>query len=359
LRVVSIAAVAALAGCGTMPSQVAYPGVSSTSTANPRDDYTVGGKKLSDPAVKGILPVARTFDRAKAQIDAHYATWTLEASNLNTGRDTLSNTKFGGAVVGAIGAIVSKVDITKVGAAAAGGAGVWDSQYQLKVQAENYRLAADAMRCIHKQVTKLPPAFWDATYETTTGREGSMKLSIEDYEEFAKKGDELTTGYNTLQSLFDTINASVNVVRDRLQVKQEAVALATPSAEAIQTALTSAAKEKSASESQAQAMKAASPAKRADLDDAQVLTSNAMRSVGTEAVKNESTQKLLQRHSALVKRLVGDYSGSPAAPTPQQLIQLQFRIQALKQAADITKADYATAIQLPAELNTCMAQISK
>jgi hypothetical protein len=342
-----------------MPSQVVYPGVLPTKSTDPRDDYTVGGKKLSDPSVKGILPVARSFERVKAQIDAHYATWTTAASDLSTGRDSLSNTKFGGAVVGALGAIVSKVDVTKLGAATAGGAGVWDSQYQLQVQAGNYRLAADAMRCIHTKVTKLPPAFWSATYDTSSGREGSMKLSIDEYKKFAKDDDDLIAGYNRLQLLFETINASITVVRDRLQVKQESVTIATPSAEAIQNALQGAAENKKKSEDQAKALKGDVPEQRSDLDEVENLAANLGKGTAAEAGRTEGTQQQLQRHSSLLKRILGDYAGAPAIPNQAQLKRIQERVQALKRAPEITKQDYEVAMQLPAELNTCTAQISK
>jgi hypothetical protein len=229
-------------GCGTTPSTPVFPIYKEPVVPSSR--YEIKAEK---DGLKSIppLPVALTRADVLDQVQAHVRTWDLEEAQLSQTLDGFSNAQFGGVVLSAIGAVVSKVDVTKVGAGIAGGASVWTDHYKLIVQRENYKLARHAMECIQKEIELVEPRFWEVTYRTDAGMQGAMYLSRTevDWTGAALATDaEKNAAYDNLSGMFGSIHTSVRAIRTKLTDKQRGLNIAAPKPEEIQAALEGSAK---------------------------------------------------------------------------------------------------------------------
>jgi len=147
---------------------------------------------------------------------------------------------FGGAVISAGGALLSSLDIAKVGAVIAGGGAVWGDHYKLTVQAENYRFGVQAMNCARLAVASIPKSFWETTFEN-----GEMKISRTNLIARASQTSpeaELSVkdSLDILEGLFGTIHSSVQEIRRRLTSAQISLKIAAANASDIKLALTNA-----------------------------------------------------------------------------------------------------------------------
>lgn len=231
-----------LVGCGTTPSTPVFPIYKDPVATTSRYEILAekDGRISSAP-----LPVALTRADALDQVQAHVRTWELEETQLSKTLDGFSNAQFGGVIVSALGAIASSVDVTKVGAAVAGGAGIWTDHYKLIVQRENYKLAKQAMACIQKEIELVEVRFWEVTYRTEAGLQGSMYLSRTEVD---WTGTPLATdveknaAYDSLAGMFRSIHTSVQTIRGKLTDKQRGLNIAAPRPEDVKAALEGAAK---------------------------------------------------------------------------------------------------------------------
>jgi hypothetical protein len=343
-----VAAAALITGCGTMPSTVKMPTVVDSPLGTSTADlmrYKVGGETL-DQLKDGIMPVEKTIGGVKAQILAHKIAWRNEQNNLSRSMDGFNNVQFGGVVTAALGAIASSVDVAKVGAGVAGGAAIWQNHYQLAIQAENYRLASDAMECVYQRVEALPLGFWSATYKTpaATGQPqepnvGEMLLSRAAYGADAnavKADSNVDAAYDTLQDLFFTINSRINNIRERLITAQSKVKLAAPSATDIQTALIT------SNQGDAQAGKAASDLKSGANEAANLTPPSGPKKSLQSGSAGEKFAAPMQPF-ANIQRYMG-------ALKPEERQQVQAKAQNF---SNLSTEAIKQALKLPADLTTC------
>lgn len=251
-RASAAAALVMLAACGTAPSTIHLPRSQSVGAwdsaaqkyAEDPDEAkyevatTIGRSALSKLAHTTVLPLEKTRGGALAQIKAHQVEWQRAADGLAASTDFTNNLGFAGAVIGAAGVIRDSLEIGRIGAGIAGGAGVWSDRYKLAVQADNYRRGAEAMQCMAVQITALPADFWSMTYHTSGGQMGEMKLPRGAFKpEGQNTPEEVNQGYDKLQNLFTDIHNAVADVRKRLGTAQRKVSLASPSAAEIASAI--------------------------------------------------------------------------------------------------------------------------
>ncbi len=243
-RMASVVAISILTACGTTPSTIVLPyAVAADENTDAPNRYHTGPKTDSPllGAMQGTgLQLEKNIDGVVAQIRAHQVTWANEADRFAAGVDGLSNSQFAGAVVGAIGVLANSLDVGKVGAALAGGAGIWGDRYKLSVQAQNYRSASKAMQCMYKQVSAIPSGYWSAMFDPSTGRvktTSAQFLMLAAGQGAAPVQANARQGIRSLNDTFTKIHTSVQEVRERLGDAQRKVALTSPSSGDIAMAL--------------------------------------------------------------------------------------------------------------------------
>lgn len=241
---VSVAALL-LTGCGTTPSNVAMPYGTPPGGNIKQDPDRIRYKNKKDETIEPspyVLPFEVTRGGVLAQMEAHIEVWGEQERVISHLNDNLGNGMFGGAIVSAGGALLSNLDITKIGAVIAGGGAVWGDHYKLTVQAENYRFGVQAMNCARVAVASIPANFWTTTYDES----GQMKISrtalvtAADASSVANAGASVRDSLDILEGLFGTIHTTVQEIRRRLVSAQTSLKIAAANATDIQSALVSA-----------------------------------------------------------------------------------------------------------------------
>jgi hypothetical protein len=239
----AVAFIAALSGCGSTPSRVKLPEVIPSAAGD--DRYVVAttkdvlGNNITSQTLKDAksqrLPLEVSRQGVLAQVEAHEQVWFQAGVDLAHRREDLGNSQFGGAALSAIGVIAKSIDVGRVGAAAAGGLGVWDSHYQLEVQRNNYKRASQAARCARLKVEAIQPVFFTSYYygSGAPDKMGMLRFSEELLEQNGLDG----SGFDRLKNLYRHINTSLHDMRDALQSAQESVTLAAPSSSELVSAL--------------------------------------------------------------------------------------------------------------------------
>lgn len=228
-----------LVGCGTVPSTIAVPVTTppATGTADEQRYKVSAAADAKSVATVGgrVLPLERSYEGVLAQVRAHQIVWQTEADNLADTVDRFGNTTFAGALIGGAGVLAKSTDVGRVGAAIAGGSGLWRDHYALATQAENYRLAADAAQCMYVAVYSLPKEFWDSMYDANGLPKVHSAYFVENVPDNLKQ--EAEDGYAKLATMFQRLHSSMHRVREKLAARQRTVTLATPSADEIAGAL--------------------------------------------------------------------------------------------------------------------------
>lgn len=335
-----LAVVGAIAGCGTMPSQVKLPtNLQSAKSPNPEDArYGVGEGSLADHKTGDTtLRIEQTYNGMDAQIRAHIEVWSAEAKQLSKGTDVVSNTQFGGVVLGGIGAAADALGASRLGAAIAGGAGVWGNRYQLEVQSANYHTAAGAMRCILNEINQVGKPFWDTYfYDDGTGfRFGRVFFQQQ------PATDLVTSAADTLEGLPKTVNTAIKSVRDKLEVAQKNIKLVTPSADDIANALKKARDNESRSQQQTRAVIAGVSANEQTLRHKITAHNANMRNLASDLSKQAVADQQHHTQVALDLGLKKPVAGS-------------VDIAAAQRAAAEDPERMKQALQLPLDLEVCV-----
>jgi hypothetical protein len=298
--VIRLAPMVLVVGCATRPSVPIYPtaiaptyGTSQETVSAAEARYKVGDVQLSQ--YQRTLLLEKSYAGVLAQLRAHQAQWQSKAEEIDGNVDDNGNLQFGAAALGGLGILLGSPDVGKLGAGVAGGAGVYANHYQLTVQADNYRRAADAVQCMYKRIAALPESFWNSMYtadgEMKEDKEyytsphhamaGSMAASAAtkaanpasapqasaDAQRAAKEQtatEAASQGYDTLAGLWFSIHDALLEIRKRLAASQRATRLAAPSSTEIATALQQKADNKDAASTQGKSLQDA-PNTKAEL----------------------------------------------------------------------------------------------
>lgn len=217
-RVVVVLIMIWLAGCSTIPSLVAEP---------PRD---TDGNIVAATGGNAPIPVAKNLAALDVQLNSFSVTWdraeTERRLELN-GADTM---QFAALIFSAYKVATGHLHAAKWGAATAGGIGLFESKYQIAVQAAAYRSAATAMRCLYKNVHSLPSDFWDTIYRangelTSTKADALVALGSDD------SPDAALVDYATLKDLWTTVNSHIVDVDTRLRDQLRDLRIGIPNAQ--------------------------------------------------------------------------------------------------------------------------------
>lgn len=125
-----------LGACGTYPIHIPEPA------------RTEGKIPAS---ADNAIPFAKVQDLSDAshEFAAYYRLYEQEAYRKRRNEFGANETGFLMGVIGALGGIGKSVETAAAGALGAAGAGLYSDRYRLTVQAQNYELAAAAMRCMY------------------------------------------------------------------------------------------------------------------------------------------------------------------------------------------------------------------
>ncbi len=220
-----------LCGCSTLPAHVAEP--------------TRGedGAIVKIEGGNGPIPVAMNIDVLDTQLRAYAITWDNAETELRyelTGADSF---EFAALVWSAYKIATGRMHDAKWGAAAAGGVGLFESKYQIQVQAVNYRNANVAIRCLYKNIHSLPSAFWNGVFDPKTGEIAFSKSVLDSaIADLNVDGVDPKIGYSTLQDLWTTINSDIGEIDNRLRDQQRDLRIGIPSSQELTQAFNGGAK---------------------------------------------------------------------------------------------------------------------
>ena len=207
-----------LAGCSTIPSLVAEP---------PRD---VNGNIVAVTGANGPIPVAKNVAVLDIQLNAFSVTWDQAEAERRLELNSADTLQFAALIFSAYKVATGHLHAAKWGAATAGGIGLFESKYQIAVQAAAYRSAATAMRCVYKNVHSLPSDFWDTIYRPngeliSPKAEALVALGSEDSPNAA------LVGYATLKDLWTTVNSHIVDIDTRLRDQLRDLRIGIPNAQ--------------------------------------------------------------------------------------------------------------------------------
>lgn len=226
-----------LVGCAPFAPRTAMPAADLTQT-DPAKRYPAAD-------VESPLPHETRIDYIKQQMRAYISAWTAARYRIADTGFVFDEGVFYGSVTAAVGGIVSSPHTAIAGAAVAGGSSIISEHYGLKIQATNYLNGADTMQCLADRVGNIAQGVWDL-YDDS----GTLKVG-RDY--FANE-KEAADGYDRLSDLIPTINDAMNKTVATLRKAQATVTFASPSVADITKAVSEGVQAKAASGGQSQAL---------------------------------------------------------------------------------------------------------
>jgi len=333
--VAALAAAALCAGCGTFPNATPRPEVS-VGSGGGNNVYTVNGKTISHATNTSMLPLELSFDGVRNQLVAMHAVYSQQRQALRVEGDFLRNTQFLGVLATTWGIATDKTKLRNQGAATAGLSSVFSDQYAVTVQARNYALAATAIECVFNQVSRLEASFWTETFHN-----GSTKLTREDF--LHAYADDARAGavHDTLDDLFPAIHRTVLRIDEKLQSLQASALPAMVSPAEIQQTVNQNIESQQRNQQAIQTLtgidpKAVAAARAAALK----ATLNAPKAQGGHGLTGTELDSTLANHPEMRKM-------DRNAPL----------VQAFESYLDSGRI--ALALDLPAELNTCVATMGQ
>ena len=235
--ILAIATIASLSACSVMPNTIAGPEITMpSSTTGLKADYKVNNHLVvansNTDSMTAILPVETTPIGIKSQIMAFRGAYRVKQEKILKEVDASNNLQFAGILIAAAGVGLNSIPTRNTGAGFAGLSALYASHYQLMVQANNYKVAADAMDCAYRKIDSIPQSFWIVYNE-----EGSLKLTKE---QLTATGAEAAAGYDSLSTLFVSLNETVYQIDQKLRSLQSSVTIAAAQISDIQTAIANA-----------------------------------------------------------------------------------------------------------------------
>lgn len=218
--------------------------VSSASCATveplPVKEPTLEDKTASSGPSRGLPPPTGVEDGMRT-LYAYANVYTDAAENKLKDSYTASDWTLGGTLLGMVGAITKSHRAGIAGAAIAGGGSTFSARYTLRVQADNYFGAAQAMECMANVLT-----YGKARTEAKPIRDHVHSLRVDEAH--------LDKSY---------LNDRINDVRRKLRRKQAAIDTSNVDISALQAAVQAQVDAKRAAEAAREKAKAADPNARA------------------------------------------------------------------------------------------------
>lgn len=224
---VLVLACALLQACGTVPSMMARPKLQANSVAY----------EIPEDAPGASIPVARSATLVHNQVKAFQSTWSKKAKELRGELSLADNLQFGSLVWSAYKAATLNLHDAKWGAAVAGGIGLFESKYQIEVQASDYGAAAAAMGCVQSKVDVVSDVVWTKAYDPDTGL--PILDSIDVFaSQFGVDPDAAQTiaDWATYRLIWNKINDRLNAIDARLSDQLDHIRIGMPSSDELMTA---------------------------------------------------------------------------------------------------------------------------
>lgn len=170
----------------------------------------------------------RDFKGAQQALHAYAVLYQDEADKKRLLSQKLSETSFYSALGGAIAGIAKSPQGALVGGIGSAGSGILSERYNLTVQAANYDLAAEAMRCMDRETIPFTEAGVSGLTFTLSGRSVSADSELRDIaaQNFLLVHDRL----HKLQANFVLATPDLNKLRQAGSMPQDKVSFSTKSA---------------------------------------------------------------------------------------------------------------------------------
>lgn len=261
LRLTSILALSiAIAGCGSLPNDVAgptisyggdKPGVKARYVVN--EISVVYGERTGGSSP--ILPVETSLLGIKSQISAMNAAYESRQRKLLNNVDTIGNLQFGGMIVSAIGIGISEIGTRNTGAGVAGLSNLWGNHYGVAVQANNYGIASQALKCVFSEVDGISDDFWNKAYDNF----GVFNFPKSFFKVDGMSETDAAAAYDALSKMYIGLHGNVVAIDNKLRSLQAAVVVPAVSVADIQAAAKGEAAAKATDIATDRLLKAAAP----------------------------------------------------------------------------------------------------
>jgi len=223
---------ALLQACGTAPSLMARP-----AQVGDTPVYVIAS------GVAGAIPVARNASVVHNQLKAFETTWRGQAKQLRFEISMADNLQFASLVWSTYKVATGHLHDAKWGAAVAGGVGLFESKYQLEVQASDYSGGAAAMLCLQSKVDNVSDVAWIKGYDQNTGAPAITSIGAF-AQQFGVNQDDAKTilDCNTYRLIWNRVNDRLNQVDSRLSDQLDHIRIGIPSSDELSAAFSGASK---------------------------------------------------------------------------------------------------------------------